>query len=165
MKKVVLALQSEASQIGFAVFQGRKLIARGSKSISKGRITSRVYRVALPVFRTLVETYQPDVVVFSVPTDNPVSFRSRFLRALRYETGRIALASRKFSRHEVHKAFMPFLGRQRVNKESIMQLICKWFPSLKIICPKPRRIWESQARRVLMFDAIALAITYLARNE
>jgi len=163
--KTVIALQPEARQIGYAVFEGKDLIDWGTKSIGSVPVAKRVYTVALPFVRSLIERHQPDLIVLSQPTDNPTTVRTRFLRAVRYESCRQPQKLCFFSRRAIHKAFQPFLQSKRVNKSLIMQLLARWFPELRRSLPRPRRLWESQDYWVSMFDAIALGITHLSRNE
>jgi hypothetical protein len=163
--KTIIALLPETRQIGYAVFEGKNLVEWGSKPIDSVGLHKRVYLVALPFFRSLVNRYEPEVVVLPERMDNLTTVRSRFIRAVRYELIRKPRTLFAFSRHVLHNAFKPFLKSQRANKYTIMQLLVQWFPELRRAFPPPRRLWQSQRYWVSMFDAIGLVITYLSRNE
>jgi hypothetical protein len=163
--KTVIALQPEARQIGYAIFEGKELVEWGSKRIDSVPVERRAYVRALPFLRSLIERYEPDVILLPEPTAIPTTVRSRVIRAVRYELLRAPRQLLTISRHAIHIAFTPFLKAQRAGKESIMQVLVRWFPELKKLLPKPRRLWEPQDHWVSMFDAVALGITYLSRNE
>ena len=163
--KTVIALQPETRQIGYAVFEGKDLVEWGSKPIDSVSLNKRVYLVGLPFFRSLVERYEPDVVLLPEPTAHLMTVRNRFIRLVRLELIRKPRTFFTLSLSLLHNAFKPFLKSQRPNKYVIMNLLVHWFPELKRAFPQPRRLWQSQHYWVSMFDAVALVITHLSRND
>jgi hypothetical protein len=164
--KTVLAFQPSAWQLGYAVFKDSSLVERGAKHLAFLKpVRQRTYRVAVPFFRGLVEKYSPDIIVFPNPTKTPDTARNRFLRAMKYEKVHHQYFVVSIGRKDIRQTFKVFLKTERVNKDSIMLLLTKWFPELLEFLPKPRRIWETPAYWVSMFDAVSLVITYLHHNE
>ncbi|MEQ1709094.1 MAG: hypothetical protein ABL864_12270 [Terricaulis sp.] len=53
----------------------------------------------------------------------------------------------------------------RANKHKIAVEVAKRFPALERRLPKPKRIWETEAHAMAMFQAGALALTYLGRAQ
>jgi len=164
--KTILAIQPDARQIAYAVFKGATLVNRGTKHLAfRKPLRQRTYQTAVPYFRGLVERYDPDVVILPSPTTTPDTARNRVLRGIRYESTRNRYSLANVSRTDIRKTFKSFLKVGRVNKDSIMRLLSKWFPELLEFLPKPRRLWESPNYWVPMFDAVSLAVTYLCHNE
>ncbi|NOT54793.1 MAG: hypothetical protein HOP18_09335 [Deltaproteobacteria bacterium] len=53
----------------------------------------------------------------------------------------------------------------KANKHKIAEAVAKQFPALERRLPKPKRIWETEAHAMAMFQAGALALTYLAARS
>jgi len=53
----------------------------------------------------------------------------------------------------------------RANKHKIAVAVAKRFPALERRLPKPKRIWETEAHSMAMFQAGALALTHLGRAQ
>ena len=47
------------------------------------------------------------------------------------------------------------------NKYAEADAIAKRFPELKSYLPKPRRLWDSEPRRIIIFEAISLALSVI----
>jgi hypothetical protein len=163
--KTVLSIHPSARQLGYAVFQDTTLVDRGAKHLAYKPLRQRTYQIAVPFFRSLIERYDPDVVVFPNPTKLPNTARNRFLRAMKYERAHHRSSVSNIARKDIRQTFKLFLHAREVNKDSIMLLLTKWFPELLEFLPKPRRIWETPGYWVAMFDAVSLAVTYLHQNE
>ena len=68
----------------------------------------------------------------------------------------------RYATHEVRIA----LGLPpRANKHKIAVAVAKHFPALERRLPKPKRIWETEAHAMAMFQAGALALTHLGRAQ
>lgn len=161
----VLALQPDARQIGYAIFEGATLIDWGSKELGSGSLRCRITDIAIPCIRQLFKNLKPDVIVLPNPTKLAATARNRFLRAIRHEIEQHSCTIASISRHDIREDFKYVLKAEKPNKYSIMELLVRWFPELQPSLPKPRRRWESQDYWTPMFDAVALAVTYLHRND
>ena len=159
----VLAIQPEARQIGYAVFEGTDLIDWGCKNLPSVNLERRTAECALALFRSLISRHEPDVVVFPVRTETPWTARNRVLRVVRTELEGEPMVLKSFSRQEIRECFKCFLGFQPT-KQQIMHLLSRWFPELETLVPRARRPWESQDYWVSMFDSVALAVTFLHNN-
>jgi len=65
---------------------------------------------------------------------------------------------RFYSRDQVRQAFAPFGA---VTKEAIADVIGKQIPTLARLVPPHRKPWTSEHARMGVFDAAALALTFL----
>jgi hypothetical protein len=161
----ILAIQPEARQIGYAVFEGAALIDWGTKTLGVAGIPERVNRVALPLFRSLVDYHEPGVVVLPRPTKAGGTIRNQFLVEIRYELSNHGPSLASFSRNQIQGCFKAFLRSERPTKDRIMRLLVAWFPELRGALPRPRKPWESQDYWVPMFDAVTMAVTWLHYND
>jgi len=160
--KTILAIQPTGRHLGYAVLEGPNLVAQGTKFLTYNRpLPYRVHQVAMPFFRSLVEQYQPDIVILPTPTKALGTTKNRFLRALRIEVIRRPVSTHSISRHDIQQTFEPFLRKPRPSKDLIMRLLTRWFPQLASFLPAERRAWDSTDYWVYMFDAVSLAITFL----
>jgi len=51
------------------------------------------------------------------------------------------------------------------NKQSLAKLIAKYIPAFEQYVPPPRKAWMSEDRRMGLFDAAALALTFFRSND
>ena len=164
--KVILAVQPDGRQIGYAVFRGATLVDHGAKSLGFNRpLAQRLHRISVPFFRSLVERHNPDMIVLPPPNKMAGTGRNRFLRALTIELARQPNVVTSFSRRDIQATFGTLLNMERPSKDVTMQALVKWFPKLLPYLPKPRRAWDSEDYWVPMFDAVSLAVTYLHHDE
>lgn len=71
----------------------------------------------------------------------------------------------KVVRYGVHEVRAAFGLSVRANKHAVASEVAKRFPVLLQRLPKPKRIWETEAHAMAMFQAGALALTYLAARS
>ena len=161
--KTILALQPNAKQIGYSLFEGSTLVDWGAKDCRSEKTRPRLSHARLAFLGRLIDRYDPSVIVLPTGTKLRRTARNRFLRIIRRELSQYPNAIVTFSRHDIRKAFAPSLKVRKPSKQAIMQLLVKWFPELEAVLPKPRRVQDDQDYRTPMFDAIALAVTYLSK--
>jgi hypothetical protein len=87
--------------------------------------------------------------------------RSNLVRAVKQS--RMA-ATVTFSRRQIRKTFSAG-GQASVSKHSIILKLIRWFPTLERSQPFRRRIWDAEDYWTPMFDALSLAVTFLANHE
>jgi hypothetical protein len=163
--KTILALQPDARQIGYAVFEESRLIDWGSKHVASRPLCDRIEHVAIPVFCELIKRHKPDMIVLPKPADIFRTGRNPCLRAIQHEAARHSYTVASFARSDIRRSFKFVLNCECPNKYSIMQVLARWFPELQRILPKPRRRWEPQDYWTPIFDAISLAITYIHNDD
>jgi hypothetical protein len=157
--ELVLVFFPSSRGFGYVVFEGPKsLIDWGVKGV-RGPHKNRA---SLAKVRELLTFYRPDVVVLDGYEHNG-SRRAKRIRTLinlmaaHATEERIATAS--FSRSEVRACF------GLTTKREIAEAIVREFPELEPRLPPVRRIWMSEDRRMNIFDAAALAMTFFHKNS
>jgi hypothetical protein len=152
--KLVLAAFPSAKGFGYAVFEGPgSLIDWGVKTahgVQKNR-------QSLQKMRELLTFYRPDVVVLE-DYDGHGSRRARRIEILINLIAAHAhgegMRTASFSRAEVRACF------GLIAKREIAEAIVREFPELEPRLPPVRKIWMSEDRRMNIFDAVALALTF-----
>jgi transcriptional regulator with XRE-family HTH domain len=111
-----------------------------------------------------ISFFQPQVIVmedYSAKT----SRRSYAIQFFQHSISQLAKKERikicRFSREAVRKAFAPF---RATTKEEISQVLGEFFPHL-LPAPRPRENYKSELAKMNIFDAAALAFTYLYRQN
>lgn len=152
--KLVLAAFPSAKGFGYAVFDGQKsLIDWGVKGVHGAQKN----RESLQKMRELLTFYRPDVVVLE-DYEGHGSRRARRIEILinlfaAHARGE-GIRTSSYSRAEVRACF------GLTAKREIAEAIVREFPELEPRLPPIRRIWMSEDRRMNIFDAVALAITF-----
>jgi hypothetical protein len=153
----VIAVYPNTNGISFTVFEGAaSLVDWGGRGAgykhSRDRLLNNV--------SILVEKYQPATLVLQNMNRRGTS-RSPRIRTLNAEIAALAKSRRipvcSYARIEVQKAFAP-LGP--ITKVGIAETIAKQIPALERLVPPPRKPWHSEPRRMGIFDAAALAMTF-----
>ncbi len=155
---LVLAVYPSARGFAFVIFEGPFSPLDWSAREIRGRHKNQRCLVSVAA---LLERYQPDVLVLQdmSPTGTRRAFRMKELNAgigeLAEERGIPVCA---FSRAQVRAAFEPF---GHTSKHSIAETIAKHIPAFDRYLPPPRKPWMSEDARMAVFDAVALALTFL----
>jgi hypothetical protein len=152
--ELVLAAFPSAKGFGYAVFEGpRSLIDWGMRSVHGAQKN----RESLKKVHELLTFYRPDVVVLE-NYEGPGSRRARRIEILFNLIAAHAhgegMRTASFSRTEVRACF------GLTAKREIAESIVREFPELEPRLPPVRKIWMSEDRRMNIFDAAALAITF-----
>lgn len=154
----VLALYPNSRGIAFVVFEGAQSLVDWGIRVTRHKDEQHRY---LSAIADLFVLYQPAMLVL----ENMASVgarRSERIRSLNATIAQHALQLHMpihfYSRDQVREAFAPF---EAVTKEAIANAIGKQVPALERLVPPPRKPWTSEHARMGVFDAAALALTYL----
>ena len=150
----MLAVFPSSRGFGYAVFEGPKsLVDWGVKGV---RTTQKNFE-SLRKIRELLAFYRPDVLVLE-DYEGPGSRRAKRIQTLinlmAAHAHQEGMATAFFSRGEVRACFGLIAKRQ------IAEAIARKFPELEPRLPPVRKIWMSEDRRMSMFDAVSLAVTF-----
>lgn len=152
-----LAMELRGSRFGYAVFVGQKLLDWGVSSYQPKSTTGIALaenRIAL-----LLTVFSPSVIAIRGAADQDRLGRSNaVLHHLKGEahTRRIFLA---FMSSEVIKAALSL--SPKATKYDVAFALIECFPELIGKVPITRRAWQPEARRMILFDAIATGFAYV----
>ena len=108
----------------------------------------------------LVERYSPDILILRDRTSNRLKRNWRhaaLIDALEKLAKRKGISIARYSRDEVRESFGSLGSPTRY---AIVQAIAKQVPIFETYVPPIRKIWKAEDRRMGMFDAAALALTF-----
>ena len=152
--ELVLAVFPSSRGFGYAVFEGSKSLVDWGV---KGARTTHKNLESLKKIRELLAFYRPDMLVLE-DYEGPGSRRAKRIRTLinlvAVHAHQEGMATAFFSRGEVRGCFGLIAKRQ------IAEAIARKFPELEPRLPPVRKIWMSEDRRMSMFDAVSLAVTF-----
>jgi Holliday junction resolvasome RuvABC endonuclease subunit len=142
--------------IGFAVLEGpTSLLDWGIKDVRKDR-DKNAPRVA----KQLLISYQPDILVLEDPSGKDSHKRPRIRRLIprihRFATAE-SVETHRFGRQTIRQCFA---DAGASTKEQIATVIAARLPELQPHLPPKRKFWVTEHRRMGVFDAAALALTY-----
>lgn len=153
----VLAIDPTGRGFGFAVLEGtERLIDWGVK----GRNGH-----ALELARALIERYEPDVLVFEdlkAAKPRRSARARRLLKSVSVLAGCRKIPVRRFSRLRVRATFLQVNAS---TKHQIATVIADHLPILSLQLPPVRKAWMAEDYRMSIFDAVALALTFFARDR
>jgi len=159
-RSLVLAVHPTSRGFGWALFESPfKLLAFAVYTAPKDK-----NRGCLAKLSRLLLRYQPSTLVLEA-FDRESTMRSERIRELC--TKMIALAADEgleltvYQRGQVEDAFAEAGARSR---QEIAEAVARQLPAMQAHLPEPRRIWDSEDKRMAAFAACALALTYY-RNE
>jgi Holliday junction resolvasome RuvABC endonuclease subunit len=156
----ILAIDPTSQGFGFAVIEEpEQLIDWGNKMVNTAKGDKNTQ--CLKRIIKLIEYYHPNVIVVENATGKG-SRRCRRVQKLIQEIVVLASAGRirtkAFSRSQIRKAFSQY---QASTKHQIATAIAGLFPELAPHLPRFRKPWMSEDNRMSIFDAAALALTFL----
>lgn len=157
--KRILALEIRRHRVGFAVLEGRKKLL----DYGVGSYTSR--SSILRYLDRIIPTFAPEMIVVRRPQQRNLSDRRatvETLKVIRATADKRAISIEFVTSDEVKLAFLQDATR---NKDGIAAAIAKVFPELRWKLPRTRKPWISEGYHMLMFDAVATAITIRVRHE
>jgi hypothetical protein len=108
----------------------------------------------------LVERYSPDILILRNRTGIRLNRNWRhaaLVDALEKLAKRKCISIARYSRDEVRQSFGSLGSPTRY---AIVQAIAKQVPIFETYVPPIRKIWNAEDRRMGMFDAAALALTF-----
>jgi Holliday junction resolvasome RuvABC endonuclease subunit len=156
--ELVFAVFPSTKGFGYVVFEGpRSLLDWGVKGARGGRKNAQ----SLQRIRELLIFYRPDVLVLE-DYEGRSSRRAKRIQQLIDAITALAaaegVATTSFSRAEIRACFSP---TGSTTKRHIAEAIARKFPELEPRLPPVRKIWMSEDARMNIFDAAALAMTFL----
>jgi hypothetical protein len=154
----IIAIDPITKGFGFAVFeQPFHLVAWGVARVEGEKRTG-----AIAQFEKLLADFRPDGVVLE-DAAAPGSRRRHRVRRLIDDLLALArerdIAVHTFARSAVIERFSS--PDEPATKYSIAKRLTKDFPELQTKLPPPRKPWQSEDERMSIFDALALAVTYV----
>jgi Holliday junction resolvasome RuvABC endonuclease subunit len=155
----VLAIHPNYEGFGFVVFEsGEALIDWGFKTTNHSRNIR-----CMKLIEDLIERHRPDAIVIE-DLAAKTTRRGPRLKMLLGKILRLAarqeIQCRRVSRATVKEAFGPTLR----TKHQVACAIVARFPELARWLPKPRKLWMKEDRKMNIFSAVALALTFFRQS-
>ena len=154
---LILAFYPNARGFAHVVFEG--LLTPVDWGISEVRRKKRRVDTYVRRLSVLIDRYRPDVLVLRGGS------KERELPAIQTAIAAVqtlaegkGVQTRTVSRKEVQQAFA-HLGSP--TRYAIAESIAKHVPIFAPLLPPARKIWNGEDRRMGLFDAAALALTFL----
>ena len=148
----VLALEIRPRKAGFAVFEGAAL--------QDWRVAG--YGPASPAMRrlgSLIDLHAPSIVVIRRRSFlRKASAVANIGRNIQQEAARRMIQFRPLDASAVRALFT---DRGHRTKHEIASQIADWFPELAWKLPPKRKPWQSEPHNAALFDAVAIAVTFL----
>lgn len=159
-RELVLALQPSSRGLAYVLFEGSlSPVAWEIKDIRGPGRLSQTFQAAVD----LIARYEPDVLVIEDKLASPLEqlrTRKRFQRMIgKYAQGR-ALDVYAYSRADVRACFA---DAGAITRREIAQVIAAQIHAFRRVPPR-RSWWKAEPRRLFLFDAAALAMTYFSRD-
>lgn len=106
----------------------------------------------------LLDQYRPDALLIrDMPRGNGKNTSAALLDAMKELANRRGVTVALVSRKHIREAFA-YLGSP--SRYAIVEAIAKHIPMLAAYVPPKRKIWNGEDRRMGLFDAAALALTF-----
>ena len=151
---LVMAIFPNTRGFSYAVFEGALPVDWGMSDVpGVGRNETCIRRIV-----ALIDRYKPDVLLLRDAAEARGQRVADLIKAtadLPIAPGAICI---QVSRAQVKEAFR-YLTRP--TRYAIARAIAELIPFFEPLVPPVRKIWNSEDRRMGLFDALALALTYL----
>jgi hypothetical protein len=159
--KLALAIDPTLRGFGYALFEGPRIpLDWGSTDIRSKQNENSLQRI-----KKLISYYHPEVLVLE-DCSKDSSHRCDRIRILLDQIEKFAESQKipvvKYSPDRIKEVFSFF---DIHTKHQIAQKICEWLPDLNPRIPPKRKPWMSEDRRMGIFDAVALVLTYYYLEE
>ena len=155
-QQTVLAIALSTDGVGYTLFEGpRNLVDWQIHRIRADRNKKSLMRVEI-----LFERCQPDILIIEDYAGAGSRRRARIrrlIRSIKYRADKQVIETHQFSRGQLRAWFAPFGA---TTKHQIATKITAWFPELKRILPPKPKPWIPEHPAMMVFDAIAMVITY-----
>ena len=153
----VLGLEVTSKGFSFAVLEGggERLIDCGGREVKGHDIPAFLAKLG-----RVIDRYRPDLIALEEPAGSrrQERVRDRLVWAEQYAADR-GVQCRAIT-HERLLAYLPSKEALRDHpscKQLLAETVALQFPEMARCLPKPRRTWESEARSMAVFIAIARA--------
>lgn len=153
-----LAIDPTTSGFGFAVLEGsERLVDWGLARLEKP--DDALYQKRI---ERLLDRIEPQILVLEDMRDSRRGDRAITWAQLAAKSAKKrGIRVESVSRAEVSQHF----ASSGTTRREIAVAISRFFPELAPSLPKQRRIWESEDRRMTIFSAASLALTFLRTQE
>jgi hypothetical protein len=161
----VLSLCPGASQIGYAYFEGEKLIDRGIRNNKYGAIPERLFTKGLRIILGLVSQFEPETVILPLIESRRRVTSRRFARAAEAILATTPCQVVFSPLRKCLEFFRMDIESARPTKHRISNTLAKIFPELEPMVPRPRRPWDPQDYWTPMFDALAQGYAWIKTHH
>ena len=154
-----MALEVRSWKLGFVVFEGAKLLEFG---IRRWRARDDAPAIAGTKIGRVLTAYQPDTLVIRkrrMPWKYARPLTTKLIAGIRREAKRRSIGVKSIPTKVVQDFFGIRGGR---TKQAIFAMLGEWFEELTWKVPRKRKRWHSEPHNVVIFDAAATAIAFLA---
>ncbi len=158
----IVALDVRHSRIGYALFSGPKRLLDWRASTVPSRCSNRAQWIREKM-ALLLQHGSPAYIVTRPhrlaklpPNANGMSI----LKTIQSVAAEQGIPMYVIGRDEIKSTFCRFRAR---TKEEIACAIVEIFPELLVRLPPKRKTWQTEARGMIVFDAIATGIAYWQR--
>jgi hypothetical protein len=156
----ILALEIRLRRVGFAVFEGARLLDWG---IGRWRADADPVLATVRRICPLLALYSPSVVVLKhLNSSMKARRRKRVIAAVRHKLVTRSIEVHLVKRVGVRQAFR--LSGSR-NKYQIAAAIAETFPELRRKLPQKRKAYQPERYNAVLFDAVALALAHRLHCE
>jgi hypothetical protein len=163
--KRILSLSPGPQLIGYAYFEGNRLIECGIKNNADGPVEWRIFEKGLKIIDDLTNLFRPEILILPALEDNRRRInRERFIKAVRTILGDHYLILTFCSSVEVKRCFSRMLD-ERPTIRNMAAALGEMFPQIKCLIPRRRQTYDSQDYWTLMFDAIARWLAWNQRKK
>ncbi len=156
--EVVMAFHPTARGFGWVCFEAPKAPLDWGLAYVRGDKNTK----CLQQVRVLFERFRPTTLVlerFDRRTGRRASRVVHLCQAVEALAGEFGIEVRTFSRHNIRKAF----GLQSAStRQDVAERLAQHIRAFSHRLPRERRPWDSLDRRMALFSAAALALTYYA---
>jgi hypothetical protein len=151
--ELVLAVYPNARGFAFVLFEGpSSLVDWGISELRRSERNERCFKLV----DILLEKHKPDVLVLrDMPGGRNAGLARQFIELAKRE----GIPAVPISRKEIRQAFSS-LGR--APRHAIVSDIVRRLPMFASFQPGRRKIWNGEDRRMGLFDATALVLTFLS---
>lgn len=153
----VLSVEVTGKGFSFAVLEGtERLVDWGGREVA-GDVSLFIGKLG-----KLIDRYRPDTLVLEEPAGSRkgTHVRERIVWADQYAAD-IGLARRAMRRDSP----LLYFSETRLSKHELAVEVARQFPELAPRVPKPRKPWQSEARSIPVFVAVARGCAAVAEWE
>ena len=140
-------------------FEAAVLLDWGVKNIRHDVPEVRVGRWLVPSLSQMLDHFGPAVLL--VPDLRPGAIRRSphvqvTVRAIAKEAVKRGITVHAVSDEQVRRTFERVGGKPVKNKQAINRIVIEWFPELRPLLPKKRKLWEPERYATPLFAAVAM---------
>lgn len=153
---LVMALYPNARGFAYVIFEGPSCpVDWGICEVlhKEGRVSACVRRISM-----LIDRYRPDYLVSRAVGNSRTAIARIMIEAAEKHAQRNGVTNYRLSRIDIQRTFAQAGSSTR---HAIAQAIAKDIPMFAPLIPSARKIWNGEDRRMGLFDAAALALTYI----